>query len=480
MEQEYIEIGRQCGVAEPNTTNVKSWLACNNQRWLMIIDNADDPEIDYSKYLPSGAKGDILITTRNPECATVYNTVGFETLDNLELDLAKLLLFRAIHVPEEQWEEKEKDAIAVASVLGSHTLAIIQAGAFIRSKLCSLKQYPTLFQQQKKQLLQFHWKQDLSQYGDVYTTFEVSAVYLQNRKSSEGQNALSLLHILSFMHNNGVHETVFQKAYDYAYEIRNSEVSEEDELFILSRKYIGRLPEYAQPGPSSFQDSLGWRQACVLLESLSLVSLILDGESIIILIHPLVHAWAKERQNFQNQSEAWRSAATILALSCHGWYRYHSFFVVLEPHVRACISHEVVEYTRDLHDMETAQILFQFAHVLFQSMSNSSLDVLVEQIRLRLEHKPGINQPIASRIKLFKARVKYNRWDFGEAIAIIDQALQARKESADDDHDRLILQYELAMAYWEIRKFDKAIALFEHVVRIREKEAEDNRDRLNS
>lgn len=125
---------------------MKSWLACNSQRWLLIIDNADDPEIDYSEYIPSSRRGDILLTTRNPECGT-YNSVGSETLGDLKPELAWKLLLRATYITESRLEEKEKAAMAVVKILGSDTLAIIQAGAFVKQKLRTFKEYPTIFQQ---------------------------------------------------------------------------------------------------------------------------------------------------------------------------------------------------------------------------------------------------------------------------------------------------------------------------------------------
>ena len=86
---------------------MKYWLACNEQRWLLIIDNADDREIDYSEYMPSGRRGDILLTTRITECV-IHQTVGSETLGGLEPELARELLLRATHISESQWEDKRK------------------------------------------------------------------------------------------------------------------------------------------------------------------------------------------------------------------------------------------------------------------------------------------------------------------------------------------------------------------------------------
>lgn len=89
------------------------------------------------------------MTTRNPECR-VYNNVGGENLGDLEPELACKLLLRAAFIEERQWEEKKEAAMSVVRILGSHTLAIIQAGAFIRQGRCSLEMYLDRFQQQQQ------------------------------------------------------------------------------------------------------------------------------------------------------------------------------------------------------------------------------------------------------------------------------------------------------------------------------------------
>lgn len=86
---------------------MKSWLACKIQRWLLIIDNADNPDIDYSGYMPFSKRGDILLTTRNSEFAA-YQTVGSKLLDCLEPELAQDLLFKATFTPQSWWKKKGK------------------------------------------------------------------------------------------------------------------------------------------------------------------------------------------------------------------------------------------------------------------------------------------------------------------------------------------------------------------------------------
>ena len=121
-----IDIGHYCGLAEPSSGGVSQWFVNKTERWLLIIDNADNSDIVYSQHMPSNKTGDIILTTRNPVYLT-YQTEDSEILGNLDPQLARELLFKASSIPKSQRKEKEKAAMAVIETLGSHTLAIISA-----------------------------------------------------------------------------------------------------------------------------------------------------------------------------------------------------------------------------------------------------------------------------------------------------------------------------------------------------------------
>ncbi|KAF2962612.1 hypothetical protein GQX73_g10961 [Xylaria multiplex] len=171
--------------------------------WLLILDNADNPDIDYQKYCPSGTRGKVLITSRNHECQT-YATVGCEELSGLGKDDCVYLLVQAARLHLNS-QETRLAAEAVTSILGSHTLAILHAGAYIARGRTSLTDYPAVFETQRAQLLQFSPKQAQSRYRNVYATLEASAQTLENLDSEESvQDALCLLQLLSAFHYQGV------------------------------------------------------------------------------------------------------------------------------------------------------------------------------------------------------------------------------------------------------------------------------------
>ncbi|KAJ4385433.1 hypothetical protein N0V93_009861 [Gnomoniopsis smithogilvyi] len=147
-------------------------LANSKERWLLILDNADDPDFDYSRYIPSGAQGALIITSRNPECSR-YSTVRTERLETLDEDLATQLLLKAARVSPDLWQSHGKEALDVVNLLGSHTLGLIQAGAYVAAGNCQLGQYGARFLHQREKMLKWHPTQGQSRYGDVFATFEV-------------------------------------------------------------------------------------------------------------------------------------------------------------------------------------------------------------------------------------------------------------------------------------------------------------------
>ena len=368
--------------------------------------------------------------------------------------------------------------MSVVEILGSHTLAIIQAGAYVRQKLCTLEEYSIIFQQQKQQLLKFHSKQSVSTYRNVYTTFEVSVEHLQNSKLSEDLDALDFLHTIAFMHNSKISEVIFQRAYKYAFKLKRTETSTGEGVSSLSVDHVARLPEYAQHGWDSLPHR--WRKACRILESLSLINIHEDQDFIIISVHSLVHVWAKERQDHQSRCRAWQSAAAILALSCEGCHSFCPLFVFLQPHVRACVGHEISDFTQNMSDMQAAQIFFQFAYVLDCMDDESSLNSLVQRIRLRLQNRDGADQEMTLKIKFFTGRVSLRQGNFKEAVNIFREIVEDRSRTLAEDHlFRLASQYDLARAYRANGQIDEAIKLLEHVIKIQERLPEDYIFRLD-
>lgn len=85
-----------------------------------------------------------------------------ETLDGLDLEHSTQLLLKATKMEEALWARYEQRARDIVCLLGLHTLALIQAGAFRAEGYCQLDQYSQKYQQQRKRLLQHYPNQEHS------------------------------------------------------------------------------------------------------------------------------------------------------------------------------------------------------------------------------------------------------------------------------------------------------------------------------
>ncbi|KAM3554122.1 hypothetical protein MY1884_006303 [Beauveria asiatica] len=142
----FAEIAKIGGL-EPNENAAKNWLSSLQHPWLLLIDNADEPEMDLMRCFPSGERGVILITTRNP------TNIRYGTEDKLCFHFEKLeeeeasdLLLAAAAFPRPWGIPTRKQAVKIAQVLGYLPLALIHAGKAILEKLCSLADYTEYYE----------------------------------------------------------------------------------------------------------------------------------------------------------------------------------------------------------------------------------------------------------------------------------------------------------------------------------------------
>ncbi|KAL1994732.1 hypothetical protein VTN49DRAFT_919 [Thermomyces lanuginosus] len=138
-------------------TLVKSALSDESAgSWLLIIDNADDPDLfedlGLDEYLPFSLKGSILFTTRNRE---IINTLDIPDRDVItvegmsEEDALKLL---KTHLTENMMRNTER-TIQLLEMLGYLPLAIRQAAAYMAKKRVTTARYVELCESSDKNLV---------------------------------------------------------------------------------------------------------------------------------------------------------------------------------------------------------------------------------------------------------------------------------------------------------------------------------------
>jgi tetratricopeptide (TPR) repeat protein len=463
LERGFIDIANKCEIQDRTLDGAKLWLANINEEWLCIMDNADDRYIDYATYFPSGHKGSILITTRNQDCSS-HSTVGQETLDNLDPEDATTLLLKASGVNEDLWQVRRSAANEVVNVLGLHALAIIQAGAFIKKRLCSLEEYPREFQVQRHRLLQFRPKQAKSTYGDVYATFEVSAYVLEESSDQQDSDALEMLRLLAFLHFDRVPELMFIQAWNYAQEIPTHDKDQpSQDIATLSHWHSSRLPGFMRHSSSGKLDILSLRLTADVLTSFSIITI---NENHDISMHPLAHAWAKDRLKKPCQKAAWTCTASALALSTQRYDASQPLWRRLQSHIELCVDLRPNDCFHE-KPLEISQVFYRFSWFFYVMRRDSKAMALLTSIleNLGTAFPQGSNNYAV--IQELTAKCYGHLGHHKRAVKLLEEVVEIEKTTLDPEHpDRLASQHALAGAYMGNGQHRRAAELLEEVVEI--------------
>lgn len=309
---------------EKSVEGIKRWFSNQTRPWLLIFDNADDPQLDLSRFFPAGGRGVVLITTRNPQCE-IHATKGSSKLDQMALEEAITLLLRTSCVTSVDNEASRNSAKHIVQTLGCLALAIIHAGATIQQGVCTLDDYCAEYARHRKQLLDCQHIQAGTDYDHtVYSTWEVSIEKITGLSTETAKNAIELLNFFSVLHFEGISEKILERAW---------ESFQDDELstWIQSHRlsiFNSICSEQWNPQP--------FREAIALLSSYSLIHI--DGSENHISLHPLVHTWIKDRLAPADQSKCYITSTITLSRSMISKQQSIdiSYAVNVQKHIDSC------------------------------------------------------------------------------------------------------------------------------------------------
>lgn len=338
--KKWKEIAR-LGGREPKEEAGKHWLSNLESPWLLIIDNADHSEESIQTHFPTGERGCVLITTRNPHIQ-INNTVGHLSLEKLEVDEANDLLRKTTnHTP---WDETAKNSAAsIAKHLAYLPLALVQAGRAIYHNFCSLQSYIPFFNKSlddfrvRDPALLFRQNEQLGM-QNVFRSFAI--IYsgletLANGGSEESliyQDALELVNVFSFFHNNNITLSTLTRAGENIQDLskhssaapgeapspiektwskRLRRVAETLVLWVQHQALV--LPRVFQRNRSFLFDETRTRQAIDILVKMSLISETSQKGS--YSMHPLLHLWLRKRLGSAEQALWCQAALNVLGNS---------------------------------------------------------------------------------------------------------------------------------------------------------------------
>ena len=517
--QTFQEIAKIGGVAD-NVSAAKHWLSNLKYRWLLIIDNADNPHVKLEHYFPEGERGHILVSTRIPAHRD-YGTVGSQFLhfEGLAQNEGTELLLKAASKPLPPDSLTERLAVSVTQALGSLPLALIHAGKAIKKGLCKLEDYLWYHKIERQKVRDAQSKGSLKSdeiYINVYSTFEINFQGLIDKATSDSKDeistardAIQLLQIFSFFHRENIRLSFLTKSLEYPKVERQQQLDQQEReasakpkikrrplaqmirdmmaaslIFMFQDRAPPVLPDVLRNvGNLDRYNELRLRAALNELTQLSLISYNEYDDN--YSMHPVVHTWARERPDFSATEQAiWCQAAINTLAQCillpplantEEDERFRHELLPHVDHVRECqqeIQETIIRNKKrsrrpDWLFPKTSKSRNQIIQLARFSRVYAQCGRWNEAEKLQLEVKNfvaplGPEHPSTIRIKLALAGTYWQLGQGNEAAELQSQVLQAHVNLFGEEHpDTLKVMDLLGESRWQQGQFTNSLKLHE-------------------
>ncbi|QRV81205.1 kinesin light chain [Ceratobasidium sp. AG-Ba] len=437
------------GIGESHETALR-WLGDQQERWLMIIDNADDPDVDIRRYFPRSNRGSILITTRIKRYTSLAEGYSSDIqVSEMQPEEAMMLLLRAAKIKNTELSTGEREAtIKLLKDLGYLALAVLQAGAYIFRSKCSIAQYC--------EMLTLHRQTTLEKYSrlpiriddyqkSVYTTWHMSYTLLST-------NAKQLLHLMAFMRHSDIIEDIFRRfsvrIQAYAPEIPASGTEREIRTYVTTyfESYIDSTGVW---------DSSAFSQTMAEMLSYSLVSY--DKVDKTYSFHILVHDWAATMVDHPI-AVAIEHTAFLLAVSIDYEDTLESLDYKrrVETHVSKLLGQQ---------QRPNANNASPFAEVYRRSGKWNQVEkmeqIVVDGRREALgEEDPATLESMNNLANTYQGQGRYQ-----EAAALLEQVVMVQKRALGYQHRQTLISLRsLASTYYNLGRYTDAQSLYLHIL----------------
>ncbi|PBK86816.1 TPR-like protein [Armillaria gallica] len=200
---DFKKLGKAAGIGE-SVDDVQDFLRRMHGDWLLIFDNADDPEVELSNYIPRCNHGNIIITSRLTEINQITSPgAHFDFLDLEQSEAINLLLK---HAHQNVDNNNQQLAADIVDVLGCQALAVATAGAYIASNpTYTLSNYLSRFNQKRKKLLNYKMRSLDDYQKTVFSAFHLSFDQLSS-------STKLFMQICAFFHHKVIPVELFYRA----------------------------------------------------------------------------------------------------------------------------------------------------------------------------------------------------------------------------------------------------------------------------
>ncbi|KAJ7724562.1 hypothetical protein DFH07DRAFT_931688 [Mycena maculata] len=433
--------------AGTTTEDALQWLIGQQTEWLLLLNNADDVDINLQQFIPHCTHGNIIITTRNPElCVHANGPDSQHRLSDMEEADAIELLLRAGRY--ESTPENMQVASNIVQTLHNFPLAVVQAGAFIYKHQC-LKHYLDMYRTNKTRLLKERPAQTHDDYAwTVYTTWQISFDHLS-------KPAAQLLQLCSFLHHEGITESIFSNAAicDWT---DLGEVGLTAEDVKDAQEFLAKFTT-----PSGVWDRFLFTELTAELRGYSLIELDLQEET--YSMHPLVQDWTQSSLTDGHHDCMCIVAIIGMSVPQGEQLEDYQFQIQLLPHVDSLLSNPTAK---------KSALKFQFTFGCLYQVGGrpAEAEALLSKYATKVREQLGVDHLDALRAMSMLAMAYRDLGQSQEAADLYTMVLEKRKRILGEEHrDTLITMGNLAALYSNLGKSQEAAELKTIVLEKRKK-----------
>ena len=423
------------------------------------MDNFDNPK-DFQKhdiryYIPKATNGRVLFTSRHATSERLGHVIGVSGLnDDESLDL--LLQRPTSDAAERQY------GLAIAAMLGYLTLALDQAGGYIRARCLPLQDFESHYKRRRKTILeevpeQWEYRKML---GDaeretalsVFVTWELSFALLHGDKEAKDRKE-HFLTLAAFFNNKCISQRYFE-AYCY------SENTKWTQIFETSNEW----------------DEYKYGDLVAEGRKLSLLQMI-EGRAneIQFSLHPVVRDWLKLRMEREKQELYTEEFSNLLTSYIEGIEFDELDLQVRREtllHIDACLQNDGEILNDSYHSALKIQ---SYSASLFASCYRShgrynDAEKLLKRVLAGKEEKlapdhPDILETADDLARIYRYQGRYNK-----AEELYQRALIGREKKLGPDHlNTLTTVQNLAVVYRTLGRYNEAEKLYQRSLIGREK-----------
>ena len=456
---------------DDSVESVLQWMSCIQEEWLIVFDNADDlPVHVLERCIPSGNRGNILITSRNRSMGRVISFENIIEINEMEEADAITLLLKASCLDASA--EHIEVAKNIVTELGCMPLAVDQAGAYIEAGRCSIDKYLQQFSLHRQTLMTDATFRGASNYDrTVYGTWDLSFKEIKRRASGQSSvrdaqaahAAILILQICSFYHHSNISKDIFRSAAEeYREHMVDSEGAE-----ILPRAISSLDCTLLALDDNGHWDEFIYGQGIAVLLSFSLMKR--DKSSEMLSVHPLVHCWSREQISKCEQQRMYEMGSIILGCAISQRLSSYDYGLrrLIYQHIKANESHgSQLGFTTKYYDDKWSS----FIYVLEEVGDWKHAEQLREQVLDMRQKLLGAEHPHTLTSMSNLALTYLYQGKLNEAVQLNVQVLDMRKKLLGAEHsDTLTSISNLALTYSGQGKLNEAEQLNVQVLDMRKK-----------